>query len=567
MDASDLRNPAENPGGDPQVRTVGFVSLGCPKNLVDSESMLATLRASGCELVSDHDEADAIVINTCGFLEASKQESIATINEAIERKKNGKLKRVVVAGCLVQRHRAKLLEWAPGIDAMIGVFDRDHIEDAVRGGTSQESRKSAAGDNSILPRYWIAGNALQAARARGLKTTGLTVRGDDGLGLGYYEDERQRFRLTPQHWAYLRVSEGCNQKCAFCTIPSIRGKMRSKPLDRIISEARQLMAEGAFELNLIGQDTTSYGYDIYGRDEGTGGLRDNGTKYSGDLIGLLTALNDVAAEHGGGWMRLMYVYPTYFTDEMIDVIASLPNIVKYIDIPLQHMSDRMLKTMRRNTTRAQQQELLYKLRERIPGLAIRTTMITGFPGETEDDHQELLKYIEAFGFDMLGVFQYSREEGTPAGTMDLDPHLHVPDEIKAGREAELMLAQQRIAFDNAKYVAEQRSQFDVLIERAAGDAFDKYGEDMEHGRQSGASIAFPTISGALLPGGGGTLYVGRCYHQAPQVDSVTYVYSDGGKPLSPGELVRCTVVDAREYDLVARPTAQLEKKVSLPVAG
>jgi len=526
------------------VRSVAFVSLGCPKNLVDSESMLATLQSSGYELVSDHDAADAIVINTCGFLEASKQESLDVIHEAVERKEAGRLKRVVVAGCLVQRHRAKMLEWAPGIDAMIGVFDRDHILEAV-GGTTAADRDAAMGDEQDVPKYWVAGNALQAAKQRGIETVGLTVRGDDGTGIGYFESEEARLRLTPRHWAYLRVSEGCNQNCAFCTIPSIRGKMRSKPLDRIVAEARNLMADGAFELNLIGQDTTSYGYDIYGikprRSEAQSRVHPpNG--YSGDLIGLLTSLNDVADEFGGGWMRLMYVYPTYFTDAMIDAIASLPNIVKYIDIPLQHMSDRMLKAMRRNITRRQQEELLYKLRERIPGLAIRTTMITGFPGETDDDHRELLDFIDEFGFDMLGVFQYSREPGTPAGRMDLDETLHVPDAVKAEREAELMLTQQQIAFENAQYVAEQRCQFDVLIDRAVeGDANQSHDGDV--------TACFR--------------HEGRCYHQAPQVDSVTHVLSE--QPLTPGELVRCTIVDADGYDLIARPTEQLERKVRLPV--
>lgn len=541
-----------------EVRAVAFVSLGCPKNLVDSESMLATLQQSGYELVSDHDAADAIVINTCGFLEASKQESLEVINEAVERKASGRLKRVVVAGCLVQRHRAKMLEWAPGIDAMIGVFDRDHVVEAVSG-TSAADRDEAMGDGREVPKYWIAGNALQAAKQRGIDTVGLTVRGGDGKGVGYYENEDARLRLTPRHWAYLRVSEGCNQKCAFCTIPSIRGKMRSKPLDRIMSEARHLMADGAFELNLIGQDTTSYGYDIYGRHEGTeaqrhGGVtlprrpRKNGQSdgrdefYPGDLIGLLTSLNDVADEFGGGWVRLMYVYPTHFTDEMIDAIASLVNVVKYIDIPLQHMSDRMLSAMRRNITRAEQEALLYKLRERIPGLAIRTTMITGFPGETEDDHRELVEFIDAFGFDMLGVFQYSREPGTPAGRMDMDESLHVPDAVKAEREEELMLTQQQIAFENAQYVAEQRCQFDVLIDRPV---------ELDADESRDADVAR------------GFRYLGRCYHQAPQVDSVTHVLSD--VPLTPGELVRCTITDAAEYDLIARPTEQLEKKVRLPV--
>lgn len=513
----------------PSIRRIAFVSLGCPKNLVDSEKMLGSLAAQGFTLVDSDDQADAIVINTCGFLEASKDESLDVIRSAVERKNAGDLKRVVVAGCLVQRHRAKMLEWAPGIDAMIGVFDRDHILEAVSGASAAEApRPELKARDSELPRYWIAGNALQAAKDRGIKTTGLTVNGADGKGVGYFEDDSQRFRLTPRHWSYLRVSEGCNQRCAFCTIPSIRGKMRSKPLDGVLSEARQLMADGAFELNLIGQDTTSYGYDV-GDDRG--------------LTGLLSGLDGVAREFGGGWMRLMYVYPTNFTDEMIDAIAALPNIVKYIDIPLQHISDRMLGSMRRNISRAKQEELVRKLRDRIPGLAIRTTFITGFPGETDEDHAELVEFIEDFGFDMLGVFKYSREEGTPAGTMDQDPALHVPDEVKIEREEEIMLAQQRLAFENASYVAEQRSQFDVLIDRAAPGG-------TEGRATSGVAKA-------------GSLYLGRCYHQAPQVDSVTFVHS--GEKLAPGELVRCTIVDSDGYDLIAQPTEQIERKVKLPV--
>ena len=520
--------------------TVSFVSLGCPKNLVDSEKMLGTLASGGFQLVNSDEPADAIVINTCGFLEASKEESLGVIHEAIERKKSGEVKRVVVAGCLVQRHRAKMLEWAPGIDAMIGVFDRDHVMEAVSG------HRSTNGESLIeMPRYWIAANALTAAKDRGIHTVGLTVNGADGKGVGYFEDDSGRYRLTPRHWAYLRVSEGCNQRCAFCTIPSIRGKMRSKPLDRIIAEARQLMSEGAFELNLIGQDTTSYGYDIY--PQAGPGLTDQG-KTRGDLIGLLESLNDVAREFGNGWIRLMYVYPTHFTDEMIDAIARLSNIVKYIDIPLQHISDRMLSAMRRNISRMQQEQLLHKLRERIPGLAIRTTFITGFPGETQDDHEELLNFIQEFGFDMMGVFKYSREDGTPAGTMDQDASLQVPDDVKAQREEELMLAQQQIAFENAAYVAEQRCQFDVLIERSADSKVHRANKD--------------SPSGAAHPSA--RVHVGRCYHQAPQVDSITYVRSR--TTLSPGELIRCTIVESDGYDLIAQPSIELEKKIALPVA-
>jgi len=412
------------------------------------------------------------------------------------------------------------------------VFDRDHIREAVSGrlSTVSESHSELSTQNSALPKYWIAGNALQAAKERGRDTTGLTVNGKDGKGIGYFEDDSTRFRLTPRHWAYLRVSEGCNQRCAFCTIPSIRGKMRSKPLDAIINEARQLISDGAFELNLIGQDTTSYGYDIYGTDDG-------------GLITLLTSLNSLARESGGSWLRLMYVYPSNFTDEMIDGIAGLPNIVKSIDMPLQHMSDRMLKSMRRHITRKQQETLLHKLRERIPGLSVRTTFITGFPGETEADHRELVEFVEEFGFDMMGVFKYSREDGTPAGTMDEDPALHVPDEVKAEREAELMLTQQTIAFENAVYQAEQKCQFDVLIDALAA------------GKTAGRATTGVSK--------GGSLYVGRCYHQAPQVDSLTYIHSN--EKLSPGELVRCTIVDSDGYDLIAQPTEQVERTVRLPL--
>ncbi|MDZ4754714.1 MAG: 30S ribosomal protein S12 methylthiotransferase RimO [Phycisphaerae bacterium] len=510
-------------GSSVDAARVTFVSLGCPKNLVDSEKMLGVLHRSGVTLVNEDEGADTIVINTCGFLEASKDESLDVIRQAIERKNRGELKRVVVAGCLVQRHRAKLLEWAPGIDAMIGVFDRDHILDAVRG--ADRAALPAAGEG---PRYWIAGNALQAANERGRNTVGLTVNGLDGKGVGYFEDDSGRFRLTPRHWAYLRVSEGCNQRCAFCTIPAIRGKMRSKPVETIVNEARALMADGAFELNLIGQDTTSFGMDI---------------GYGPGLVGMLEALNEVARDAGGGWMRLMYAYPSKFDDAMIDAIARLDHIVKYIDIPLQHMSTRMLSSMRRHITKDAQLELLEKLRERIPGIAIRTTFITGFPGETQDDHDELLDVVRDFGFDMMGVFKYSREENTPAGTMDEDPALHVPDEVKIEREAELMLAQQEVAFEQAKFVAEQKCQFDVLIDAKAP------------GKTKGRATTGVTKSGQL--------YTGRAYFQAPQVDSVTYVHAT--EDLSPGELVRCTIVDADGYDLIAQPSHEMEKKIRLPI--
>ncbi|MEO1584950.1 MAG: 30S ribosomal protein S12 methylthiotransferase RimO [Planctomycetota bacterium] len=554
------------------VRTVSFVSLGCPKNLVDSEKMLGLLAEDGLMPVSYNpstderwddsghtenrsetdtgvgvdegvDPADAVVVNTCGFLEASKEESLGVIRDAVRAKRAGRVKRVVVAGCLVQRHRAKMLDWEPGIDAMIGVFDRDKVVEAVRGVRPARASLAEASDQ---PKYWIASNAIQAADARGMETVGLTVRGQDGKGIGYFEDDSARLRLTPRHYAYLRMSEGCNQKCAFCTIPSIRGKMRSKPIERVVAEARELLADGVFEINLIGQDTTSYGDDVgRGWDESSrsGGLPDL-------LRGVSDAVKDTTA---AGWVRLMYAYPSNFRDEFIEAFADLTqngHLLPYIDIPLQHGSDRMLELMRRNVSAAQQTELMHKLRESIPGLAIRTTFISGFPGETEADHEQLLGFIDEVGFDAVGVFEYSAEPGTPAGRMEQDPSLAVPAEVKARRKAEIMQLQQQLAFEQNEFLAEQWDpsqpaesgvQLDILI-------------DSDTGREVEAT---PGVSA------GGRLYQGRAYHQAPQVDTVTYVQSR--ERLAPGELVRCAVIAADGYDLIARPVRELEARTSLTV--
>ncbi len=553
-----------------ELRTVSFVSLGCPKNLVDSEKMLGLLAEDGLIPVSydpsrhdwEHDDAegvegrsgggdgpddpgiepaDVVVINTCGFLEASKDESLAVIKDAVRAKQAGLVRRVIVAGCLVQRHRAKMLEWEPGIDAMVGVFDRDKIIEAVRGVPA--ARGEALGGEG-QPAYWIAGNALQAAKDRGMATVGLTVQGKDGKGVGYFEDDSARLRLTPRHYAYLRISEGCNQACAFCTIPSIRGKMRSKPIDRIVAEARELIADGAFELNLIGQDTTSYGDDI-------------GTGWTGNAGGLPELLDrlDRAVESTGSpaWIRLMYAYPSNFREEFIDAFAAIAargRLLPYIDIPLQHASQRMLDAMRRHVSAEQQRELMLTLRERVPGLAIRTTFISGFPGETERDHEQLLEFVDEIGFDAVGVFEYSAERGTPAGTMERDAGLAVPAEVKHRRKGEILELQQQIAFEQAEFVAgafdeadaiNTGHRFDVLIDRETG------------------SEAVETAG----VGPGGRLYQGRTYFQAPSIDAVTFVQSR--QRLSPGELVRCVVVGSDGYDLIARPVEEVEKKLSLSV--
>ncbi|MBL1217860.1 MAG: 30S ribosomal protein S12 methylthiotransferase RimO [Planctomycetes bacterium] len=525
------------------LQTVALVSLGCPKNLVDSERMLGLLSSGGVVPVESADDADVVVINTCGFLEDAKEESLEVIEQAAVLRRSGKVKRLIVAGCLVQRHRDEIMTWCPDVDALVGVFDREHILEAV---TGSSPRIEAAPEDEPVPPYWIARNALEAAESQGVNTVNLTVRGRSARtagaevrALGYYESDAARFRLTPRHYAYLRMSEGCNQNCTFCTIPSIRGKMRSKPIDHILAEARELMADGAFELNLIGQDTTSYGDD---------------TGYEPGLAGLLTELNDcMAQEQGAGWIRLMYAYPSNFTDAMIDAIASLPHIVKYVDMPLQHINDRILTTMRRNTSRLQICTLLDKLRERIPGLAIRTTFITGFPGESEAEHEELVEFVGSFGFDMMGVFPFSPEPGTPAYKLQQQhPELVIPADVVKRRHHELMTVQQQIAFEQAEYLAslyqeavvgtqpgvtealESAVQFDVLIEKQDEESeTDLEGPDAGNRRRS----------------------VGRCYHQAPEVDSVTFV--DAQTWLAPGDLVRCAIVDSQEYDLVGRPVSEL----------
>jgi len=466
------------------IKTVAFVSLGCPKNLVDSERMLGLLAEDGLAITADHTKADAIVVNTCGFLEASKDESLAEIRQAVEMKKSGKCKRVIVAGCLVQRHKTKLLDDVPEIDRLVGVFDREHIVEAVRG---KENPRQEHGH--FLGKYHDLSNEL--AKAHGLvvgnqketKTTRLPV----------FEDDRARLRLTPRHYAYLRISEGCNQGCAFCTIPSIRGLMRSKPLDHILLEARELAADGAVELNLIGQDTTSYGTDI---------------SYAAGLTGLLKTLNkEMKDVH---WLRLMYAYPSCFTEEMIKTIADCDRVVKYIDMPLQHINDELLTLMKRRVTRKQIETLLEKLRKWVPGITLRTTMIAGSPGETDSQHAELVEFVKDFGFDMLGVFPYSPEPGTPMGRLTNQ----LPDAVKKARVEELMLAQQQVAFEKAKQMRGELIQ--VLIDRPASREADEW--------------------------------VGRHTGQAPDIDSVTIVKAEN---LHPGQIMQVKVVGADNYDLFA----------------
>ena len=459
--------------------------------------MLGLLAQDGLAIAPHAADADAIVINTCGFLEASREESLREIRDAVALKKSGSVRRVVVAGCLVQRHKTKLLDDVPEIDRLVGVFDREHIVEAVRGKENpRQEHGHYLGKYHDLSRELAEKSGAEARKPEGTKAT-RTNR------LPVFEDDRARLRLTPRHFAYLRMSEGCNQGCAFCTIPSIRGPMRSKPIEQVLAEARELAADGAVELNLIGQDTTSYGTDI---------------GYAPGLSGLLRALDrDLKDVH---WIRLMYAYPSCFTDDMIRSIADAGRVVKYIDMPLQHISDRLLGLMKRRVTRRQIETLLDKLRKWVPGISIRTTFIAGSPTETDAEHDELVKFVREFGFDMMGVFPYSPEPGTPMGRLAEQ----VPDPVKERRVEELMLAQQDVVF--ARNAGRIGQTIEVLVDRA----------------ESGVCV-------------------GRHPGQAPDIDSVVHLRFPGGHA---GQMVRATISDYQNYDLVAEaPRAARDRKLAV----
>lgn len=474
---------------------VSFVSLGCAKNLVDSEKMLGLLSEAGCALVADGLPADVMVVNTCGFLSASRDEAVDILREAAARKRDGSLKRLVVAGCLVQRDGQGLIEDVPEIDALVGVNNRADVVRAVLGdGPPRRAARNRSKRGSARASGGR-GGSIPLAIAESASAEPLAAYMGDYHPASWIDgnrSDRARLRLTPRHYAYLRISEGCDQKCTFCTIPSIRGPMHCKSPTEILDEARELFDDGAVELNLIGQDTTSYGRDI---------------GYAAGLAGLLRELD---ALPGAAWIRLMYVYPTDFTDEMIAAIAECARVVKYIDIPLQHIDDRILKAMYRRVTRKQTEALLDKLRDRIPGVAIRTTFIAGFPGETEREFQTLVNFVRSFGFDAMGVFPYSNEPGTPAHRMKG----HLPSATIQERVEALMEAQQAVAFDKAR--RQVGRELRVLI-----DGFGRAG-----------------------------VYPARHAGQAPEVDGI--VHLEGGE-FDPGEFVAARVVAAREYDLVARP--------------
>ncbi len=432
---------------------VCLVSLGCPKNLVDSEKMLAAIAEGGCVVGAPMDQADAIVINTCGFLSAARDESLGVIAEALEHKRSGSAKRVIVAGCLPSRDGEALYDQTDGIDAVVGVFNRHEILKAV------------IGDGQF---------------------TGIDKAG------GPCGDDLGRLRLTPRHTAFLRIAEGCSRRCTYCTIPQIRGPYRSKPVDTILAEAAELIGDGAIELNLIAQDTTAYGSE---------------TTDGATLASLLRKLDSL---DGVEWLRLMYTYPQSFSDELIDAMASCERVLPYVDMPLQHICDDVLRRMGRGIKRAQIESVLTSLRDRVAGMVLRTTFIVGFPGETEAQFEELLQFVGDFEFDALGVFEYSPEEGTPAADMPDQ----IPADVKAARAEQIMLTQQKIVFDANESVID--SPITVLVD----------GPD-DQGR-----------------------CVGRYYGQAPEIDSLCILTS----PAQAGAFVEGKIVGADGYDLIVEPT-------------
>ncbi len=439
-----------------------FVSLGCDKNTVDTRKMAGILEDVGiCSFTEDEAEAEAAVINTCAFIDSAKQESIDEILSIAQLKKTGKLKHLIVTGCLAQRYQDEVLKLIPEVDAVIGTTAEDSVGKVLSQLEAGEKPEKAILENpDITP-----------SAARQILSLGSFV-------------------------GYLKIAEGCNKNCTYCAIPSIRGHYRSVPMEQILEDAKSLAAQGAKELILVAQETTLYGVDLYGK------------KMLPELLRRLCLVQGI------DWIRVLYCYPEEITDELIDVLAEDNKVLPYLDMPIQHASDAILRRMGRRTNRKELEEMVQKLRERVPGICLRTTLITGFPEETEEDHKSLLAFVQDMQFDRLGVYTYSREEGTPAAGFDHQVH----PSTKKRRQKELMLAQQEIAFH--KQAALVGQEFDVLIE---GRLADELSEN-------------------------GYVYVGRTTMDAPDVDS--NIYLETARDLMSGTLVRARVTGSQDYDLI-----------------
>lgn len=431
-----------------------FVSLGCDKNLVDSEVMLGLLRDRHHDITNDEAEAEVIVVNTCSFIHDAREESIQTILEMAELKKSGQCRLLIVTGCLAEKYKDEILEELPEVDAVVGTTAYDRICDVIDRSLEGERVQSF---ESI--------DRLPLVNTRRVLTTG-----------GYS--------------SYLKIGEGCDKHCTYCIIPKLRGNYRSVPLENVLKDARQLAESGVTEINIVAQEITTWGKDIYGEKR------------------LPMLLKELCKVEGIRWIRLLYCYPEEITDELIQVIKEEPKICHYLDMPIQHSSDAILKRMGRRTSRQELEDIIGKLRREIPDIALRTTLITGFPGETEEDHENLKSFVETMGFDRLGVFTYSPEEGTPAERMPDQ----VPEEVKEERRDELMLLQQQISAEKTEQMVGKT--LDVLVE----------GRIPEEG-----------------------IYVGRTYRDAPEVDGYIFIHAE--EEIISGDFVTVKVTGADEYDL------------------
>ncbi len=432
-----------------------FVSLGCDKNLVDTEVMLGLLAQKGHQMVDSEEMADVIVVNTCCIIHDAKEESIQTILEMAEYKKEGTLKALIVTGCLAQRYKQEILDEIEEVDAVLGTTSYDKIVDAIE--EALKGHKSLELEDI---------DALPVVEAKRLVTTG-------------------------GHFAYLKIAEGCDKHCTYCIIPKIRGNFRSVPMERLLREANELAEQGVKELILVAQETTLYGKDIYGEKS------------------LHILLKELCKINGIRWIRILYCYPEEIYDELIQVIKEEDKICKYLDIPIQHACDDVLKRMGRRTSRAQLIEIIEKLRREIPEIALRTTLITGFPGETEEQHEELMEFVDTMEFDRLGVFTYSPEEDTPAANMQNQ----IEESVKEDRQADLMELQQEIAFELAENMIGKEVM--VMIEGKVADE---------------------------------NAYVGRTYMDAPNVDGLIFVETN--EELMSGDFAKVKVTGALEYDLI-----------------
>lgn len=441
-----------------------FISLGCDKNLVDSEVMLGLLASRGYEMTDDEREADIIVINTCCFIKDAKQESIDNILEMAEYKKEGSVRALIVTGCMAERYRNEIIEEIPEVDAVLGTSSYDKILEAVD--------EALQGHASVV-------------------MSGLDI---------LPEVDTVRQVTTGGHFAYLKIAEGCDKHCTYCIIPRLRGRFRSVPMEKLLQEARMLAEQGVKELILVAQETTVYGKDLYGK------------KCLPELIRELCRISGIQ------WIRILYCYPEEITDELITVIKEEPKVCHYLDLPIQHANDEILKRMGRRTSRQELIDIITKLRKEIPDICLRTTLITGFPGETQEQHEELMDFVDEMEFDRLGVFTYSPEEDTPAAVMPDQ----IAEEVKEERQAELMELQQEIAFEAAEDMIGREML--VMIEGKVADE---------------------------------PAYVGRTYRDAPNVDGLIFV--ETGELLVSGDFAKVTVTGAQEYDLIGGLTNELAK--------